>query len=60
MDFGKCFRRLTQSSLTSKADGDSSYFWWFLLSPWMIESGSVETEEALPVDCTPTINSVLG
>jgi len=34
--------------------------WWFSLSPWVAESGSVETEGALPVDCTSTIKSVLG
>ena len=48
----KCSCRLTQSSLTLEASGDSSYFWWFLGSLQVIESGSV--------DCTPTIKSVLG
>ena len=46
--------------LTSEADDDSSYFLWFLFSPQVIESGSVETEGTLPVDCTTTIRSVLG
>jgi len=36
------------------------FFWWFLLSPWVVKSGSVEIEGVLPVDCTPTIKSVLG
>jgi len=39
--------RLTQPPLTSEADGGSSYLWWFLLSPWVVESGSVETEGTL-------------
>ena len=34
--------------------------WWFSLSPWVVESGSVETEGAIPVDCTATIKLVLG
>jgi len=34
--------------------------WWFPFSPWVAESGSVETEGALHVDCIPTIKSVLG
>ena len=29
-------------------------------SSWMLESGFVETEGGLPVDCTPTIKSVQG
>jgi len=30
----------------------------FYAAPWMLESGFIETEGALPVDCTPTIKSV--
>ena len=32
----------------------------FCALPRTLESGSVETEGALPVDFTPTIKSVLG
>jgi len=58
--YRNCSRRLTKPPLTSEEGGGSSYFWWFLLSLQVIESGSVETEGTLPVDCTPTIKSVLG
>jgi len=56
----KCSGRLTQSPFTSEAGGGSSYFWWFLFFLQVIENGFVEIEGALPVDCTPTIKSVLG
>ena len=46
--------------LTSKASGGSSYFWWILYFPWMLEGDFAEKEGALPVDCTLTIKSVQG
>jgi len=55
-------------SLVDSAVVDFKGRWWLLLSSggfhslslWVAESGSVETEGALPVDCTATIKSVLG